>query len=306
MWFVFALVTILAWGGADLYYKKAAEDRYSPLKTAMVVGLVMGLHAIATLLFGDFAYDPINLLLYLPVSLMYIGSMTVGYLGLKYLKLSISSPIQNSSGAVTCLLCWLVLGQSMDGLSLTGTALICVGVLMLGVLEHREDASARLEDKKYRAGFWAFWMPVLYCVIDAMGTFLDAYYLDDVATTPLRGVTETSLENVANVSYELTFLICAVLIFVYLFVIRREKLSLPAQKDRGIAAVMETAGQATYVYAMSGNGIVAAPMIASYSIVSLLLSRLFLKERLTRGQYVVIAVVMVGVVLLGLAEGLGG
>ena len=60
MWFVFALITTLSWGAADLFYKKGADedDRYSHLKTAMMVGLVMGLHAILTLIFGDINYDP--------------------------------------------------------------------------------------------------------------------------------------------------------------------------------------------------------------------------------------------------------
>ena len=47
MWFVFALITTLAWGAADLFYKKGADeqDKYSHLKTAMMVGIVMGIHA---------------------------------------------------------------------------------------------------------------------------------------------------------------------------------------------------------------------------------------------------------------------
>ena len=102
MWFTFALITMLAWGAADLFYKKGAveHDKYSHLKTTMIVGLVMGLHAAFMLLFGDMNYDFSNILIYLPVSIMYILSMTVGYFGLKYLELSVSSPIQNSSGAV--------------------------------------------------------------------------------------------------------------------------------------------------------------------------------------------------------------
>ena len=70
------------------------------------------------------------------------------------------------------------------------------------------------------------------------------------------------------------------------------------------AALFETAGQATYVYAMSGMAVVAAPMIASYSIVSLILSRIFLKEKLSAKQYVAVAIVMLGIAALGLAEGL--
>ena len=67
MWFVFALVTTLAWGAADLFYKKGADeaDRYSHFKTAMMVGFVMGIHAIFMLLTTDMNYDFANILVYL-------------------------------------------------------------------------------------------------------------------------------------------------------------------------------------------------------------------------------------------------
>ena len=79
MWFIFALITMLAWGTADLFYKKGADetDRYSHLKTTMMVGLVMGIHAIATILFTDVNYNFTNILIYFPVSIMYIASMTI-------------------------------------------------------------------------------------------------------------------------------------------------------------------------------------------------------------------------------------
>ncbi|MMZ71727.1 EamA-like transporter family protein [compost metagenome] len=53
---------------------------------------------------------------------------------------------------------------------------------------------------------------------------------------------------------------------------------------------------------MSSNAIIAAPLIASYSIFSILLSRLFLKERLSRGQYALIVIVILGIALLGIAD----
>ena len=257
------------------------------------------------LIFGDIGYDFKNLLIYLPVSIMYILSMTIGYLGLRYLELSVSSPIQNASGAVSCILCLIFLNETLDIMSSAAVVLICVGVFFLGVLEKQQNKIYEADaDRKHKVGFLAIMMPILYCIIDSLGTFFDAYYLDDFATTPLVGVTEDTFEDVANVSYELTFLIVAVVLFIYVHVIKKQKIELPKQKDRFAAAIFETLGQFTYVYAMSGRAVVAAPMIASYCIVSVILSRIFLKEKLTVKQYITVSVVIAGILLLGIVEGL--
>ncbi len=313
MWFVFALISTLAWGAADLFYKKGADenDKFSHLKTTMIVGVVMGLHATYTLvklIAGGGVYNPANIIIYLPVSLMYILSMTVGYFGLRYLELSVSSPVQNSSGGISCLLCVVFLGEVLNVPQILAVVFMVGGVVLLGVFEKlRNDKlntpDSASEQAKYRKGLFAFLMPVGYAVLDSLGTFFDAYYLDDFSATPLVDVTEDSFEDIANMSYEFTFLICAVIIFVFLK-IKKQKIVESLQKERICAAVFETAGQATYVYAMSGNGAVAAPMIASYSIVSLILSRIVLKEKLSFRQYMAIVLVIAGIVILGVLEGL--
>ena len=267
----------------------------------------MGVHAVYTLITSDINYDFANIIVYLPVSAMYILSMTIGYFGLKYLELSISSPIQNSSGAVTCILCLVILGQSLDALSAIGVVMICAGVIALGFVEKKlQNEYAIGDDRKYAIGFVAFLMPVLYCIIDALGTFFDAYYLDDVATTPLLNVTEDTFEAVANTSYELTFFICAVILFIFIKFVKKQEFSPKMQGNRLCAAVFETVGQFFYVYAMSGNGVVAAPMIASYCVVSIILSRIFLKEKLAVSQYITIIVTILGIILLGVNDGLSG
>ena len=311
MWFIYALATTLFWGAADLFYKKGADesDKYSHLKTTFFVGLVFGVHAALTLVTKDINYDFKNLLIYLPVSMMYIISMVFGYFGLRYLELSVSSPIQNSSGAVSAILLFIVLGETMDMGTLLSVVLICVGVFLLGYFEKKEiDLYERENNKKYKIGFIAFMMPILYCIIDSLGTFLDGYYLDDFTKTPLVGVTEASFEDVANISYELTFFIVAILILIYVKGIKKEKFSFSEfkQKDRLSAAIFETLGQAFYVYAMSGNAIVAAPLIGSYCIVSLVLSRVFLKEKLSKQKYISIALAVLGIVIMGIIEGLAG
>lgn len=303
MWFVYALLCTIFWGFADLFYKKGADEtkKYTHLKTAIMVGLVMGVHAIYLLVFEDLNYNPLNLIMYLPVSAMYILSMILGYFGLRYLELSISSPIQNSSGALVCILCVLFLGEALDLISIVSVFLICLGIFLLGIFEKKKQNDI---DKKYKIGFIAFMMPIFYCILDAAGTFFDAFYLDDLSTTPLIGVTENTLENVACVSYELTFLIIAIILLVFLKLFKKEKLELFTLKTTGTAAIFETLGQSVYVFAMSGNAAIAAPLISAYSIISLILSRIFLKEKLSKKHYLSILLVMLGIILLGVSEGL--
>lgn len=270
-----------------------------------MVGVVMGAVAIGMIVFGGIDYQPINLLIYLPVSLMYILSMTVGYFGLRYLELSVSSSIQNASGAVSCLIMMVVLRTLPSTIEGISVVLITFGVVMLGVAEkQKEKAYVSQTNKKYKIGFVAFMMPILYCIIDSLGTALDGIYLDDLQTTPLVGVTAENLEDVANISYMLTFLIVAIALAVFVYGIKKQPLQWKGQGSRTLAAVCETTGQFTYVYAMSGNGVVAAPMIASYCVASVVLARIFLKEKLTKKQYIMIAFVFAGILLLGIAEGL--
>lgn len=307
MWLVFTLLTTLLWGAADLFYKKGArggEEKYSHLLTGITVGLVMGAQAIFTLLFTDVGYDPINILIYLPVSLFYIISMVVGYLGLKYLELSISSPVQNSSGAIVCILCLIFLGERLDLLSAGAVVIITLGIILLGWMERVKPSEVAPEEKKYSKSVFALIFPLIYCVLDAMGTFFDAFYLDDIEATPLVGVTEDNFETVANISYELTFLIAAVIMLIYILIIKRDKIEVPKQGNKFVAAVFETAGQYFYVFAMSGNAVIAAPTIASYCVVSALLAGIFLRERLKPLQYAAIISVVIGIVMLGVAEGL--
>jgi hypothetical protein len=69
---------------------------------------------------------------YLPASVMYILSMTLGYVGLRYIELSISSPICNASGALVAITALIIDGpQDMGAPTLIAVALVCIGALLL-------------------------------------------------------------------------------------------------------------------------------------------------------------------------------
>ena len=303
MWLIFALITTLFWGLAELFYKKGAkqDEKYAHLKICICVGAVMGIHAIFTLLTQDINYNVVNLIRYLPVSMLYILSMAFSFFGMRFIEESISDPIENTSGAICSLLCVIFLGDTLSIPSVLAIIVIAIGVVGVGFLENRGD-TARKKVLGKKMAIVAFCMPFVYALLDAVGSFADVFYLDDIATTPLIGVTETTIEAVANTTYELTFAIVALILFVFMKIKKVEFGSIPKQTDKILAAVFETAGQLTYVYAMSGNGVVAAPIISSVCVVSLLLSRIFLKEKLTPKKYLFISIVIIGILMLAVID----
>ena len=309
MWLILALTALLFWSGSDLFSKMGSKpnDKYSHWKMVIAVGLVMGIHAIIEMLTGT----PVSfqaILYYLPASSMYILSMIFGYVTLRYIELSVSSPICNSSGALAAILCFLVLGQTIDGLSTVGVVLVCVGVLLLGISEYTENEEARRARQskanvKYSKSVLAILLPILYCIIDALGSFFDTMILDE-ENTVLPNIFHYLPEDTANVAYELTFLFMALVAAIYVFIIRKDTVVIKAEGFKGLSAVCETIGQLAYIYALSANAVAAAPVISAYCAASVLWSRIFLKEKLSWKHYASIAVVFAGIIILGVAEGL--
>ena len=316
-WLLFAIGTAILWGTAELFYKKGAQpgEKYSHLKICVWVGIVMGAHAIFTLLTQDINYNPINIIRYLPVSLFYIISMAFSYFGMRFLEESISDPIENTAGVICVLLFAIFMGDEFSVLTWIAVGVITVGVVGVSFLENRGETPRKKNYGKVLAVV-AFIMPFLYALLDAFGTFLDdAFFLvEDVASSPLVDVTEETIEAVANTSYELTFALFALGLFIFMkakkvkfgpiFAKREDgKASFAVgHRDKLFAAVFETAGQFTYVYALGGVDAVAAPILSSVCVVSLVLSRIFLKEKLPKKTYLFIGIVIIGILLLAVSE----
>ena len=299
-WFWFSIIALLCWCGSDFFSKigcRDAKDKYSQFKIAMAVGVVMGLHALYEIFVGGVEISWNVIWTYLPVSLLYIGSMTLGYVGLRYIELSISSPICNASGALVAVIA-IVTGTAdpMEAPQYLAIVLACAGVIGLGFVEANEDEELRAarqeaSNYKYAKSWLALALPIAYCLLDAAGTFADDLVL------------ETLNEDSANVAYELTFLVAGIACFLYTCVIKKQKLVPKMEAPKYIGAIFETAGQLAYIYALaSGESALAAPIIASYCMVSVLWSRLFLKEKLSWKHYACIVVTFIGIVIMGIYD----
>lgn len=301
MWLWLSLITLLCWSGSDLFSKigcRDGSDKYSHLKMVIAVGVVMGLHAAFEIFVGGTEISWSVIWTYLPISLLYISSMALGYLGLRYIELSVSSPICNSSGALVAVLTLLFVGgEDYSPLALLAIALVCVGAIGLGVVDATEDPELRAERQKdgnykYAKSFLALALPVAYCILDAAGTFAD------------NRVLETLDEGSANCAYELTFLAAAIFCFIYVVLIKKDRLVPKMEGPKYLGAICETVGQFAYIYAIADTSHLAmsAPIISSYCAASVLWSRLFLKEKLSWKHYGMICLVVIGIAIMGIFD----
>lgn len=298
-WFIFSIVALLCWSFSDLFSKLGcadSRDKHSALKMVTAVGVVMGIHAAYTLIFTDVEFTFKTMLTYLPVSLLYISSMTIGYVGLRFIELSISSPICNSSGALVSVIC-IITGAVLVNVQYVAIALVAVGVVGLGIAEMTEDDDLRKarqskSNYKYTKSFLAILLPVIYCLLDALGTFADSLVLEKLD------------EDAANTAYELTFLICGVICFIYVKFIKKDKFLPKKEAPKYIGAAFETAGQFAYIYALADSEHVAlsAPIISAYCAASVLWGRIFLKEKLSWKHYLCIFLTVAGIVILGIYD----
>ncbi|NLP45575.1 MAG: DMT family transporter [Epulopiscium sp.] len=297
-WFTFAIVATFCWGLSDVFFKKGTDpdDKYGHLRILIMIGLIMGLHAMIELQKLNWQYDIKNIISYFPVSFLYILSMAIDFYGYRYLLISVGSPVASTSGAMAGILSFKVLGKTMSGVQFFAVSLITLGLVLLAILEGKETKKEGLQNskpknKKNKLGAIALLFPIVYSLLDGVGTFLDDVYLSKYFTP-----------EEALISFELTFCIVAILSLFYIIVVKKQGYKLVNEKYNIYGGLFETAGQFFYVYALNSNSVVAAPLMSVDSIVAVIFGRIYLKEKLTKKQYFTIIMISLGVFILGFYE----
>ncbi len=324
MWII-AIIAMLCWSGSDIFSKIGSlqSDKYSHYKVGIAVGLIMGLHAIYMITGGGVQLTLSDILAYLPASVLYIVAMMVGYIGLRYIELSISSPICNGSGAVAVLMSILYFGVTFDPNDesgaiflnipiIIGIILIVIGIIALGIVDNFEDPELRLKrqqaaNRKYSKSLLAILLPVLYCVLDSLGTFVDTLIADGfVAKYEATGMTSELADSMAgdvmNTAYEFTWFAVAIVFLIYVFLIKKEKPNPKFDGTKLLGGICETAGQIFYMMVVVSEFTQGLVIISAYCAVSLIWGRIFLKEKLSAKHYIAIAAAFIGIVILGIYD----
>lgn len=331
-YFIFALIALFAWSGSDLFSKlgTSQKDKNSHWHVIFAVGVIMGLHAVITIICSSFIKDttaipswllsviytdfkPMDFVRYLPVAFIYLAAMVIGYVGLRYIELSVSSPICNSSGSLALVICIIAGWATVNGGSIAGVILVTVGIIMLGIVEYYENDEIKLarQDKsnfKYTKSIWAILIPVIYLVMDALGTvgdqIISEYELFEMS------------EYASNTAFEFTSLCFAIFAFIYVKFIKKQRFfdfgtcngtengtdngeAKALRRNLLLGGLCETVGQIFYMAVMFSDFDAGMPMISAYCVLSVIWSRIFLKEKLSYKHYIAIILTFAGIILLG-------
>ena len=314
VWFILTMSSIILWGITDILLKKSLNhsDPLSHFKTLIWIGLVMALAGCIAALCSDTLSESFVMLadeLYLiPLCALYVIAMFFGLLGAKHLDASVVSPLENIDGAIAAIILYIFflatdrssIIESVSVMDLIGALAITVGIIFLGIQEHRlskKESNLEERKKKHRLGALALIFPIAYNLVDALSIV--------AMGITVSGETEASIPDIDFFFFEcLAFTLIAIIVWIYMLIFKKYKYN-PFKKtelSRVGAASCETLGTLAFTVAVGINAIITAPIASSYCFVTIILARILLKEKLTKKQYISLAIVLLGIALLGVSE----
>lgn len=320
-WFLLTLSCIILWSVSDILYKAASDrnDSLTHYKNFVWVGIVMALAGFIMSTWSDTLLDSIKIVkndvLYLvPLCLIYAAALFIGLLGVKHLDASVVSPLENIDGALAAIIIYyyyLLTGYihpsyTIRIIDVIATISIIVGVILVGRQEQalmKQEMNLSEDKKKHRYGALALFLPIIYTLIDVFSV-AEISCINGDSGIVTEGA-EASIPAIDFFIFEcLGFAIVSIIVWFYMLIVKKYTYN-PFQPEEIVrcgAATGETFGTMTFLLAAAINPVLTAPITSLYCLVTIILARIFLKEHLSKKQYVSIGFVVLGVVLLGISE----
>ena len=314
LWLILTISCIVLWGITDILLKKSLNysDPLSQFKVFVWIGLVAALSVVVMAFCSETLLDSIRKVADYPyliiINILYVVAMFFGLLGAKHLEASVVSPLENIDGAITAIVLYVFffltgrghVTENVGIVDIIATVAITLGVVFLGIQEQnlsRQEVELAEDKKKHRLGALALLFPIVYNLADAVSM---------VATgIMVSGETEFSIPDIDYVFFEsLSFVVFAIFVWLYMLIAKKYMYN-PFKKTELYscgAATCETLGTIAFTFAVAISPILTAPITSSYCLVTIVLARIFLKERLTKKQYLSLVFLVVGIALLGVSE----
>lgn len=314
-WFVYIILVVLLWAATGLIYKagihKEPED-HTAVKYSVSVGIVFFMISAIYLTMRD---EPFSIfesaVRYWPMTvfgIVYPIINTVSFNGYVYNEVTVESPLEGISGGTSTILliaAYLILGRVdsitnlLTPLRTTGMVVILLSIVLLAYSRNREG---RRKEKSGTDGNRTSWkwrglgtliFPILFAMIDSMETVVSGICLDN---TFGYSMPEGDSIIIVGMEYSVFSLGC----WIYLL-IKEHDVYHPLKKEnlpRLLGSVTDNIGIVFYSYAMAIDSISTDPVLAVYPVFSMIGGRIFMKEKVSRLQYISVLLIVVGSILV--------
>ena len=311
IWLLLVSLAVLMWSATCLLYKAGVHDgkeEHICLKFSVCVGIVFFVIALVYLIIRD---EPFSIfesaVRYWPMTvfgIVYAVVNTISYKGYVYNEATVESPVEGISGGMSTILliiAYLALGrvdsvsELLTPLRTAGILVILVCVIMLSVVRNRANRknSPDQKPKWMLRGLGTLIFPVIYAVADGLETIVTGVCLD---TT--YGFSMPEGDGIIIVGTEYAAFALGLWIYIN---IKEKKIYNPFTKKsapRFLGAVADNVGIVLYSYAMAMNSVSTDPLLAVYPVLVMIGGRVFMKEKVSKAQYIFLLGIVAGSVLV--------
>lgn len=277
---LFGIAAMLGWGVAD-FLARLTVDRIGTYRSVVVTQLG-GIFLLLFLAGAPASFESWFIPLFLVLGVMWALSILAFYKGMEVGKLSIVSPLASSWAMVAVVLSIVFFGESLSLPQIGAIAIVFAGIVLCSV-NPKELAHARpgslVKGAKYGIATMVLWGIVLTAVkitFPALGEITPIILIKIVAVAALLGYAPLK-----RVKWDIKWgSVWKLLLGV---------------------AVLDAAAFAAYSYGIAGGQVsLVAPVSSAFPALTLLLARVFLKERLEGSQLLGVFGIIAGLVLLAL------
>lgn len=311
MWTISVFACIALWGVTSIFYKKGADrnDPYIHLRFSVITGIVFFVIALRYLLIREEPYSiwesAARFWPFSAFGILYAIGNTVTFKGFLYNDASVVAPIENTANG-SCVMMLIVafallgrvdsIWELLTPYKIAGIVCIFLGLLFIGILQHNE-AKAAGKTETFQAGATALIYPLLFSMMDGLETVISGVCLDKTF-----GFAMPEGDSIIIIGMEYAFF--ALLFWIYISV-REKKVYNPFTKisaDLFCGALCDNIAIVFYSYAMALDTVATDPILAVYPMITVLLSRIVLKETLSVKQYLCLGLLLAGSVIIVIGQ----
>lgn len=303
MWASCLLISILLWSVTSIFYKKGAykDDRYIHLKFSVITGLLCFIIALCYIVIREESFSIWeSAIRFWPMTLfgiIYAIGNTFTFKGILYNDVSVIAPIENTANGsyvLILIIMYVLLGrvnsvwEVLTPYKIIGILCICAGIAFLAFVQHQQAKSSG-NYERFKAGASALIFPLLFSMMDGLETVVSGLCLDKTF-----GFAMPEGDSIIIGGMEYAFF--ALIFWIYIS-IKEKKLFNPVSKKYMLffgGALCDNIAIVSYSYAMAIDSVATDPILAVYPVITVLLSRILLKEKLSKKQYLCLVLLLVG------------